>query len=70
LKPLVNCGLANQLFGIKREKDLETRWDKVKSVEGIEIIETPSLVEYPRAGGGQNCGIKYQMIVMQEWILA
>jgi catechol 2,3-dioxygenase-like lactoylglutathione lyase family enzyme len=34
-------------------KDLETRWDKVKSVEGIEIIETPSLVEYPRAGGGK-----------------
>lgn len=33
--------------------DLDKRWDKVASVPGLNVIEAPELVHYPRANGGK-----------------
>jgi catechol 2,3-dioxygenase-like lactoylglutathione lyase family enzyme len=32
--------------------DLDTRWEKVRSVPGVRVMSEPSLVEYPAPGGG------------------
>ena len=32
--------------------DLDTRWARVAAVPGVEVVDAPALVEYPRAGGG------------------
>lgn len=33
--------------------DLDKRWDKVEKSPGVNVIEAPELVHYPRAGGGK-----------------
>jgi len=32
--------------------DLDTRWEQVRSVPGVEVMSEPSLIEYPAPGGG------------------
>ena len=32
--------------------DLDTRWERVRSVPGVEVMSEPSLIEYPAPGGG------------------
>ena len=33
--------------------DLDERWPRVAAAPGVEVIEAPELVSYPRAGGGE-----------------
>jgi catechol 2,3-dioxygenase-like lactoylglutathione lyase family enzyme len=43
---------AGQAILVLNARDLETRWDKVKSVPGVKVSAGPHRVEYPAPDGG------------------
>jgi catechol 2,3-dioxygenase-like lactoylglutathione lyase family enzyme len=54
--------IVGDFIMVVNAKDLDTRWDKVKSVPGARVLSEPSRVEYPAPGGNGVIPVMVSMV--------
>ena len=43
--------MVGDVIVVVNATDLDSRWDLVKSVTGVQVLSAPAMVEYPTPGG-------------------
>ena len=54
--------IVGDFIMVVNAKDLDMRWDKVKSVPGVRVLSEPSRVEYPAPGGNGVIPVMVSMV--------
>lgn len=54
--------IVGDFIMVVNAKDLDTRWDKVRSVPGVRVLSEPSRVEYPAPGGDGVIPVMVSMV--------